>query len=327
MLGTFRNWVDIVGRTLAREGVDLTSELAARGIDLSGVDPADGRLDATVTRTIWSVVDERSSDPVFGLTMLRTVDYLDFEDLGVALVASGSAEAVIARIVRYHGLISDAVAVGVDVGQRLLEVRIDHRGTHWRAGEFSAGLITAALRERFDRSLAPAEVHLGYTNAQGENVYGSFFACPVLSGTAATRLIFDRTVLARYGLPEPIGIADRFETILRSRAERLERGRSAAAAVRSALRESVGADPPTLQRVAATLHVSDRTLQRRLADEGTSFAGLLDEVRKELAQEWLRDGRLSRTEIAYLLGFSHPSSFSRALRRWERAADRGASPA
>jgi len=170
MLGTFRNWVEIVGRTLAAEGVELRRELVARGVDLDRADPAEGRLDPATSRTIWRVVEDRSADPVFGISMLRNIDYLDFEDLGVALVASGSAEAMIARIVRFHGLISDRVVMTTHVGQRLLEVGLDHRGTHWRAGEFSAALITAALRDRFDRSIAPAELHLGFANPPGEDI-------------------------------------------------------------------------------------------------------------------------------------------------------------
>jgi AraC-like DNA-binding protein len=65
--------------------------------------------------------------------------------------------------------------------------------------------------------------------------------------------------------------------------------------------------------------MSERTLQRRLRDEGESFASILDDTRRELAGSWLAEGRLTRTEIAYLLGFSQLSSFSRALRRWGQA--------
>ncbi|MHB8233518.1 MAG: AraC family transcriptional regulator [Solirubrobacteraceae bacterium] len=317
MLGTFRNWVEIVGRTLAVEGVNLGEELISRGVDLTRVDTAEGRLDPAASRAIWTVVDERSDDPVFVLSMLRHIDYLDFEELGVALVSSGSAEAVIGRIVRYHGLVSDRVAMTAEVGRHLLEVGLDHRATSWRAGEFSAALITSALRDRFDRSIAPEELHLGFTNPPGEHIYRRFFRCPVLLGAPATRLMFDRTVLARHALPGPHIVADRFERLLRSRAEHLERDRSVSVAVRSAIAESMGADPPTLERVAATLHVSPRTLQRQLRSEDTNFAALLDATRHELTRQWLSEGRLTRTEIAYLLGFSQPSSLSRALRRWD----------
>lgn len=68
--------------------------------------------------------------------------------------------------------------------------------------------------------------------------------------------------------------------------------------------------------VAGRLAVSERTLQRRLREEGVSFAQLEEEVRRERAFHLLRDGKLALFEIAFLLGFSDPSAFSRAFRRW-----------
>jgi AraC-like DNA-binding protein len=316
MLGTFHNWVEIVGRTLATEGVDLHAELARQGVTLGRSDLANERLDAASTAAVWSVVETQSADPVFGISMLRTVDYLDFEDLGVALLATGTAEVVLAHIVRYHGLLSDSVTIGLEVGQRAMELRIDHRATHWRASEFSAALVLRVLRARFDHSLRPTDVHLGFDNPAGLEIYRRYFRCPVVTGTPMTRLMLDRAALARVGMREPIGIAERFEQVLRKRVDELSSQQSVSGAVRAALQDMLGADAPTLDRVAATLHVSDRTLQRQLSAEGTSFATLLDESRRERAAIWLREGRLSRTEIAYLLGFSHPSSFSRAVRRW-----------
>jgi AraC-like DNA-binding protein len=316
MLGTFRNWAEIVGRTLAVEGIDLRAELARRGIDLEDCVPAEGRLENATARAIWHVVEERSSDPVFGLSMVRNVDYIDFEDLGVALVASGTAEAVLNRLVRYHGLITDRLTLSLETGQRLLELRIDHHATHWRSGEFSAALFAGMLRDRFDRAVAPAEVHLGFDNPAGLDIYRRFFRSPIITGAAITRLTFDRAVLARYGIGEPIGVAERFEQLLQDRVEQLSRQRSAERAVRDAIRTIIGTDLPTLDRVAAALHLSERTLQRRLRDEGTSFAAVLDDERRELAATWLDQGNLNRTEIAYFLGFSQLSSFSRATRRW-----------
>ena len=315
MLGTFRNWVEIVRRTLDAEGVDLGVELAARGVSIGEVEPDAGRLPPVVTRLIWDVVDERSDDRVFGLTMLRHVDWIDFEELGVALVASGDAEEMLERIVRYHGLLSDRVTIGLDLGTRVLELRIGHHA-HWRASEFSAALIALVLRYRFDRSLDPVEVHFGFENEPGKEIYERFFRCQVVMGSAVTRLTYDRAELARRRLREPVGVSARFEELLRNRELELTSSASTAGAVRAALAKLIGSDPPSLERVAGALHVSERTLQRRLRDEGESFATLLDDTRRELAGAWLAEGRLSRTEIAYLLGFSQLSSFSRALRRW-----------
>jgi AraC-like DNA-binding protein len=73
---------------------------------------------------------------------------------------------------------------------------------------------------------------------------------------------------------------------------------------------------PRREDVAGMLFMSERTLQRRFQDEGISFQRLLDETRKDLAQQYLRQPRLSLAQTAYLLGFSDQSNLHRACRRW-----------
>jgi AraC-like DNA-binding protein len=73
---------------------------------------------------------------------------------------------------------------------------------------------------------------------------------------------------------------------------------------------------PRRPKIATLLGMSERTLQRRLAAEGTSFQRLLDDTRRELAQHYLDQRGVSLADTAYLLGFSEQSSFFRAVRRW-----------
>ncbi|MEE9265906.1 MAG: helix-turn-helix transcriptional regulator, partial [Gammaproteobacteria bacterium] len=91
---------------------------------------------------------------------------------------------------------------------------------------------------------------------------------------------------------------------------------SAAMQVRARLTEQLSSGHATQNSVADALHMSLRTLQRRLNDEGTSYKGLLDETRRELAAHYMAETHRSINEITYLLGFSEPSNFSRAFRRW-----------
>ena len=74
--------------------------------------------------------------------------------------------------------------------------------------------------------------------------------------------------------------------------------------------------PPNQKQIAQALHVSNRTLQRKLKDEGTSFVDLLQDTRLQLAQKYLAQPGRSVVEITYMLGFSEPSTFSRAFKRW-----------
>jgi AraC-like DNA-binding protein len=85
--------------------------------------------------------------------------------------------------------------------------------------------------------------------------------------------------------------------------------------VRAVLRERPSA-PPTLGQVAATLHLSTRTVRRHLAAEGVSYRSLLDEVREQLAGDLLRNGALTVEEVAQRLGYAETASFTHAFRRW-----------
>jgi AraC-like DNA-binding protein len=73
---------------------------------------------------------------------------------------------------------------------------------------------------------------------------------------------------------------------------------------------------PSEESIAEALHISPRTLNRRLADQDTSYRELLSEVRRDMAEKYIADPTIPIAEISYLLGFSEVSSFSRAFKRW-----------
>jgi len=86
--------------------------------------------------------------------------------------------------------------------------------------------------------------------------------------------------------------------------------------VRREVAAQLGSDRARLDEVATALGLTARTLQRKLADAGTSFQAVHDAARQALAEELLRDVRLNLTDVAYLLGYREQSSFNRACRDW-----------
>jgi AraC-like DNA-binding protein len=92
--------------------------------------------------------------------------------------------------------------------------------------------------------------------------------------------------------------------------------------VQQALLEALPDGTPSKPTVARRLGMSARNLQRHLASEGTSFSALLNEARITLARNYVDEGRLSVTEIAFVLGFADTSTFSRAFKRWTGVAPR-----
>jgi AraC-like DNA-binding protein len=74
---------------------------------------------------------------------------------------------------------------------------------------------------------------------------------------------------------------------------------------------------PDIEQVAASLHMSARTLRRRLEAEGTSYRALVDEVRERLAEELLVAGGLTVEQVARRLGYAETASFTNAFKRWK----------
>jgi AraC-like DNA-binding protein len=146
--------------------------------------------------------------------------------------------------------------------------------------------------------------------------YLAFFGCPVRFDQAQTQLVFPACLLA-LPLRQPDAM---LLSILESQAtQALDLLPKTDAFVREVQRQIIrlchdGA--PTLAQVADQLCLSPRTLQRRLADQGTRFQPVLDETRQQLCAQYLADQRLQLTDIAQLLGYSDQSAFTRAYRRW-----------
>jgi AraC-like DNA-binding protein len=90
--------------------------------------------------------------------------------------------------------------------------------------------------------------------------------------------------------------------------------------VKRAVKTMLAGQRPSLREVARELHLSARTLQRRLTGAGLTFQQVLEEARRELAHHYLLQSSLELNETAYLLGYGNANSFFRAFRHWEGAS-------
>ncbi|NHV25871.1 AraC family transcriptional regulator [Burkholderia sp. D-99] len=143
----------------------------------------------------------------------------------------------------------------------------------------------------------------------------AFFGVPITIGANAT-LAFDAKVAGAPFLTANETIWASFEPDLKRRLGDLDQSTSFADRVRACLTERLASGRCSAFDVAGHLAVSQRTLQRRLRDEGTSFQAELNAVRVELARHYLLERKLAATETAFLLGYDEPNSFARAFQQW-----------
>jgi AraC-like DNA-binding protein len=146
--------------------------------------------------------------------------------------------------------------------------------------------------------------------------YERFFQAPLEFGALATAFALDSADLNR-----PVALSDDaltgyLDQLASQVLKELETERTVADQVRRVLWRELSERVPEISRVARALALTPRTLQRRLREENTTFSGVLEQLRRDMAPELLRDGRMAVAEVAFLLGYEDASSFHRAFRRW-----------
>ncbi|TYR80481.1 AraC family transcriptional regulator [Priestia megaterium] len=145
----------------------------------------------------------------------------------------------------------------------------------------------------------------------------TYFGCRIRSGAKCNRLTLHRRDLDRPFVSYNAELLEILTPVLDQSLDERRRIRSITGMVKWIMKRSLTGGRPDIQTVASELGMSDRTLQRRLTDEGTSFKHLLTQVRHEQAQEYLADPSLDIKEVAFLIGYEDQNSFYRAFRLWE----------
>jgi len=219
--------------------------------------------------------------------------------------------------VRYLNLLDDAVTVGLVVeGERaLLRVERESEAPAPASHELCWALVARHARELTTRPFRVIAVELAHRAPADVAPYRAWFDAPVVFDAATTQLVLPASALdAALVSSDPALLA-----ILTRAADELAKQTPTdpllTAQVKRALGEALRSDDAGVDAIAQRLGLTGRSLQRRLEDEGTTFKQVREDVRRELAQRYLHDG-LAIAEISFLLGFSEPSAFFRAFKRW-----------
>lgn len=146
-----------------------------------------------------------------------------------------------------------------------------------------------------------------------------YFGCRIQLGTNCNRLTIHQADLDRPFVSYNAELLEILTPVLEQSLNEQARSPSITETVKWIMKRSLTGGRPDIQTIASELGISDRTLQRRLTEEGTSFKHLLTKVRHEQAREYLADPSLDIKEVAFLIGYEDQNSFYRAFHLWEGA--------
>ena len=264
-----------------------------------------------------------TGNPALGLEVARNVTPTTFHALGYSQVASTTLKEAFERSVRYFHIISDAgeLAFERQDGEYRFEIRTEP-GVDAPAQESMdafAAVLVRMVRGLAGRDAWPLAVELPRAAPDKPALYRRVFGCEPRYGAAQTALVFDSALIERPLDGANPELARQNDQIVIEHLARLSRSQLSGR-VRAMLVSALPNGVPEAGKIAAALHLSPRSLQRKLAAEGTSFKALLEQSREALARAYLAAGNHSVSEVTFLLGYTDTSAFSRAFRRWSGVA-------
>lgn len=303
---------------LARDlGVDVEAELARFGVREDEL--SDSRLPPAHGRALVLRLAARCGIPELGLEAARRAELTDLDLLGYLAKNSEHTLAALETISRYPALLGDTASCTLACKSGQVVVRFGLTGGQKMVPEgadFSAAMFCRMVSELSGGRARPIEVQLSRPKPRRPQVYREHFGVLPLFDAPYLLLRFEEAALR-----SPIPTRDaRLHKILENQAaasmetiplpaELLER-------VRTQIRKSLDQGGCDSAQVAARCGMSDRTLRRQLDAAGTSFRNLVDEVRRARALELIDEGRTRIGDLAHATGYTDPTAFARAFRRW-----------
>ncbi len=306
-------------RAAEARGFDTADLLAAASVPRELLEDPDARLPGATVLALWGRLRERAADPVLQLAAPANLPFGAYRVIDYIVAASTTVGEGIGRFARFFRLIADAVELTIEEGEeerRLCLAMSDGGCVPPVYVDYIFAALVARIRMRIRPGLAVLRLELRQSEPPASAAYGEFFRARVDFGSSANRLCFSRNEWNA-----PMDTADAALALLLEEHARIltQRAQPGADSFRNEVQKTIASLLPersSVSAVAEALHMSVRTLQRKLIASGTTFRELSGTVRQRLAAEYLADRNVSTAEVAFMLGFADQSSFNRAFRRW-----------
>ena len=309
----------LIARELAKRGVDAEPLFRQAKLHFDQLQDPNARFPLAAIHRLWSLAAEATRDSCFGLEVGESWHPTSFHALGYSALACATLREALAYLARYCWNVSNGARIDlVDLPTEVALKLSSREPFPHAAAAVQAGLaaIVVLCRCASGASIALTRVHLIEQDNGARSRLERFFQCPVAFSSPYNALAF-----ATRDVDAPLPGAN--AVLLRINEHALQQyaagihSKQVAERVRGHVVRLLPSGEADQARVARAMNVSLRSLQRKLKAEGVTFRDLVDDTRKRLAGQYAQDSTLSSSEIAYLLGFSEPSSFARARRRWK----------
>ncbi len=313
-------YVSVMARAIQYEGADHTDLFQQFNLDDKRLAAPDARISIPRFMRLGQAAIALTGNRALGLTMGQLTRPVDTGLAGLAAQAAPTAGQGLANLIEYALLTSrnsrGQPKLDLSAGQADFYSVRPYNIFNYFVVDSVLAAWTQFLRTATGRQAVLSRVNIEYPSQGLDSVFEEWFGCPVVfsansnsiylaPGLVSTASDGAQTAMHRK-------LTDQCTELLR----KLRSGWGVKDAVTEKLAPLLEGGTMTLERIAAELGIAPWTLQRQLASEGTGFRKLVDDTRRELALDYIRETRISLAEIAWLLGFSNPAAFQKAYKRW-----------
>lgn len=301
---------------LDRRGVDVEPVLRRAHLSRDLFESDERRLPHRSVADLWEAAAEAAADRWLAVHVAETLAAGSFDVYDYLIATADTVGDGLEAAARYAGLVhgDSAWRLSLEQGEARLVRHVQMPSP--QLDELAVVSVLVRSRRASGIDWAPERLAFQHRRHDDDGELARRCGCAVEFGAAETEL---RLAPEHLGAPH-LGADPRLFAILARHADGLRgaapSGDELVAAVSASIARQLPGAPPDLASTAATLNLSVRTLQRRLAENGVTHSALLDDVRRRLALELVGHARVPIAEIAKRLGFADSTAFHRAFRRW-----------
>lgn len=304
----------------AQEKSDLARLLRQSGLSPLVAEDPYAPIPLPAYLTLFEGAAAMTGDPLLGAKLGHAIHPADLGPLGMLVAQAGSVRRCINVFTRFTNALQTATAVSLldSAETLLLAYRIEGAPLSLRRqdNEFTLACICGLIRSSFDARWRPLEVHFEHeANAQATALQ-RLFGAPIRFSQSVSRLLVNASDADLIRKSEDTALVELIETHLRDLLAHTGEPANLSEQVHTLIRLQMSVQRSNLETLAAGLGIPPRSLQRRLAAEGTSVRALLQQCRMQMAQTMLAEGQVSIEHVANALGYADGTAFWRAYKSW-----------
>jgi AraC-like DNA-binding protein len=305
--------------------VNVDEFLHSIDIDPQTVKAPDSRIPIDTYLYIQESAAEYTHDPCFGLHMGEFAEAGSWSILGYLMMNCATLGEAMEKSGRYSRIIGNLIDAKTHLGFNKVKLVFNtpphapKMSQHCFESTFSS--LLRMVRSLTGVKVNPLEVTFIYPKPESTSEYERIFCCPVLFGQNENSMTVDLKAGRTPILMANPNLLAYFEQFAQDFISTLDHQNEYTNAVTRIILSKLDDESLNIQKVAQQMAVSVRTLQNRLEDEGVVFSDLLKDIRERLAKKYLKEN-YTVEQITYLLGFSEPSVFRKAFKKWSGVTPR-----